>query len=51
LGKGKGVLLVEDGGDYRVEPLHRMAVSDSRPVRANERCTAPWAGHAEACRA
>ncbi len=21
LGKGKGVLLVEDGGDYRVEPL------------------------------
>ena len=22
LGKGKGVLLVEDGGDYRVEPLH-----------------------------
>ena len=22
LGKGKGVLLVEDGGHYRVEPLH-----------------------------
>ncbi len=22
LGKGKGVLLVEDGGAYRVEPLH-----------------------------
>jgi hypothetical protein len=22
LGKGKGVLLVEDGGDYRAEPLH-----------------------------
>ena len=21
LGKGKGVLLTEDGGDYRVEPL------------------------------
>ena len=21
LGKGKGVLLIEDGGDYRVEPL------------------------------
>ena len=21
-GKGKGVLLAEDGGDYRVEPLH-----------------------------
>ena len=21
LGKGKGVLLVQDGGDYRVEPL------------------------------
>jgi hypothetical protein len=21
LGKGKGVLLVEDGGDYQVEPL------------------------------
>jgi len=28
-----------------------MTVSDSRPVRANERCTAPWAGHAGACRA
>jgi hypothetical protein len=22
LGKGKGVLLVEDGGDYQAEPLH-----------------------------
>ena len=22
LGKGKGVLLIEDGGDYRVEPMH-----------------------------
>jgi hypothetical protein len=21
LGKGKGILLMEDGGDYRVEPL------------------------------
>jgi broad specificity phosphatase PhoE len=33
LGKGKGVLLVEDGGDYRVEPLDLMAVSDGGSAR------------------
>ncbi len=30
---GRGAVLGEDGGDYRVEPLDLRAMSDARPLR------------------